>query len=80
MACRDGEEEKTRFRSERFYVVDDRHYFSTREGIELGPFGSKKDAAEGLKRYLQCLNEDEGTEIQAQQAAMEGTWANTHFQ
>ncbi len=81
MACRDGETDtKTRFRSERFYNVDDKHYFSTREGREIGPYGSKKDAEEGLQRYLKCIVKDESTEIQAEQAALEGSWANTHFQ
>jgi len=40
------------FRSNRFFSVSGRWYFSTREGEDLGPFASRDDAETGLARYL----------------------------
>ncbi len=41
---RKGEELKVQFRSSRVYQVDDAWYFSTREGINLGPYATREDA------------------------------------
>lgn len=80
MACRAGEEDKTRFRSQRFYIVDDKHYFSTREGTEIGPFGSRKDAEDGLARYIKYATGENANIRLAETAAMQGEWASTQFE
>ncbi len=80
MTCRDGEEEKTRFRSERLYIVDEKHYFSTREGTEIGPFGSRLDAEQGMQRYVKHINSEGGSEKKAHAAALQGDWASTNFE
>ncbi len=80
MACRAGEIEKTRFRSERFYIVDDKHYFSTREGTEIGPFGSRQDAEDGLDRYIKYVSGETPNIKLAESAAMQGDWASTQFE
>ncbi len=46
------EKEQTRFRSDRFFVVDKKWYFTTREGTNEGPFDSPESAQWGLTRYL----------------------------
>ncbi len=48
----DDEKELTRFRSDRYFVVDKKWYFTTREGTNEGPFNSADDAHRGLGRYL----------------------------
>lgn len=40
------------FRSDRFFLVAGQWYFTTREGEDFGPFGSREDAEKRLARYL----------------------------
>lgn len=49
---RKGEDGSVPFRTERFFAVGNRWYFSTREGVDSGPYASRERAAEGLKRFL----------------------------
>jgi hypothetical protein len=49
---RHGEKGGLSFRTERFFAVGNRWYFSTREGIDSGPYASKDRAEEGLRRFL----------------------------
>ena len=44
--------ELNRFRSDRYFVVDGKWYFTTREGSNEGPFLSSDDAKKGLRQYL----------------------------
>ena len=53
MKVRAGEQEQTRFRSERYYRVSGKYFFSTREGVEIGPFDSKVEMEEGLKHFIE---------------------------
>jgi Domain of unknown function (DUF6316) len=41
-----------RFRSDRFFVVDGKWYFTTREGSNEGPFASSEEAVAALRQYL----------------------------
>lgn len=41
------------FRSDRFFVVSGRWYFTTREGENFGPFGSREEAETRLAQYLE---------------------------
>ena len=80
MNTRLGEFARTRFRSDRFYLVDAKYYFSTREGQELGPFYSKNEASLGLERYIRCINEGSELNIKsASQIALQGNWAVSHY-
>ena len=36
--------QQTHFRTDRFYRINEAWYFSTREGIEMGPYTNKTDA------------------------------------
>ncbi|WLQ14038.1 DUF6316 family protein [Hahella aquimaris] len=49
---RRGEDGLTPFRSDRFFAVGDKWYFSTREGFDSGPYAAKERAEEGLRRFL----------------------------
>lgn len=55
MSNREGEAEKTRFRSDRFFCEGGQWFFSTREGKIHGPSASRKDAEEELVMYLRDL-------------------------
>lgn len=44
--------EKVRFRADRFYRSGGYWYFSTREGVDVGPFESKTQAETELLIYL----------------------------
>ncbi|NKC01143.1 MAG: hypothetical protein GKR90_21970 [Pseudomonadales bacterium] len=56
-----GEDPKKWYRSKRFYQVDGVWFFSTREGLDVGPFDSESDAqkhSEKLKSLLiKCSDE-----------------------
>ena len=54
---RKGEENKVRFRSSRVYQSDDAWYFSTREGINLGPYTTKHDAEREVALLVKMLAE-----------------------
>ena len=49
---RRGEKRQLRFRSQRMFVVDNKWYFSTREGEEMGPYATREKAEAELVRYL----------------------------
>ena len=44
---------KRHFRSDRFFVVSGRYYFTTREGEDFGPFENRDEAASKLSDYLE---------------------------
>jgi len=76
---RKNENGGTYFRSGRFYKVDARHYFSTREGAEVGPYESIEDAAKGLERFINSIIHDGDTRL-AKKLALSGNWAVTMYQ
>jgi hypothetical protein len=52
---RDGEGQKTWYRSERFFHVDGVWLFATREGIDVGPFDSELEAKQHERRLVSLL-------------------------
>ncbi len=50
--CRTGESGNIPFRSGRFYNVDSKWYFSSREQSDIGPFQNKDEANDALTVYL----------------------------
>jgi hypothetical protein len=40
------------FRSDRFFTSEGQWYFSTREGVDFGPFTVRSDGEKALMRYL----------------------------
>lgn len=53
---RTGENGDTPFRSNRFFSVGDKWYFSTREGFDSGPYANKARAETSLKRFLHIIS------------------------
>mgnify|MGYP000094303275 CR=1 FL=1 len=53
-----GENEKTWFRSERFFHVNDKWYFYTRDSGHEGPYLSKREAELELNLFLRHANDD----------------------
>ncbi len=45
----------TPFRSNRFFSVGEKWYFSTREGFDSGPYANKNRAELSLQRFLQII-------------------------
>ena len=56
LAKRTGETPAIRFRTDRFYRINSNWYFSTREGIEMGPYADRFEAEEALSELF-SLNE-----------------------
>lgn len=56
MKKRAGENNYAWFRSNRFYIVKDFWYFSTREGVDFGPFENQNEAQEALQSYIEKMN------------------------
>ncbi|MDJ0891005.1 MAG: DUF6316 family protein [Gammaproteobacteria bacterium] len=57
---RRGEKRQVRFRSDRMFVVNNRWYFSTREGEEMGPYATREKAEAELVRYLSRIGALDG--------------------
>ncbi|MFL0796497.1 MAG: DUF6316 family protein [Cellvibrionaceae bacterium] len=57
MAHRQGEEERTHFRSDRFFIENGQWFFFTREATISGPFMNKKEAEAELTLYIRRLLE-----------------------
>lgn len=52
---REGEKPRTWYRSERVYRNERGWYFSTREGIDVGPFGCRFDAEVDLEALIERI-------------------------
>jgi len=76
---RQNEDSGAYFRSGRFFKVNDAHYFSTREGTEIGPYDSMESAAQGLAIYIVSITKDENVAL-AKKLALSGNWAVTMYQ
>lgn len=74
MTTREGENEKTWFRSDRFFKVGDNYFFTTREGANVGPFTSKLAAKDGLTTFIELRMQDHSAE-HAEKAAVAGKWS-----
>ena len=76
---REGERDQTWFRSERFFIVASDHFFSTREGVDVGPFPSRSAAERGLDLYIQVMQTEKSAGLYASKVAMQGLWASTGY-
>ena len=59
MSNRQGEDQKTFFRSDRFFTEGGQWYFSTRENTIEGPFSNREEAEQELMLYVRRLEERE---------------------
>lgn len=78
MEFRTGEGDGTYFRSERIAMIDGKYYIATREGDDVGPFGSKQEADQALCRFIESIKE-QGNYKLAVTAALHGAWATNNF-
>ena len=53
---RSDEQGDVPFRSNRFFCVGNRWYFSTREGFDSGPYADKNRAQNSLERFISIIN------------------------
>ncbi len=53
---RQGEEGEVPFRSNRFFAVGNKWYFSTREGFDSGPYANRERAENSLQRFLKIVS------------------------
>jgi len=54
-SSRGGEQGEIPFRSNRFFSVGSKWYFSTREGFDSGPYSNKERAEHSLQRFLNII-------------------------
>jgi len=54
-AHRGDEQGKVPFRSDRFFSVGSKWYFSTREGFDSGPYADKNRAKHSLQHFLSII-------------------------
>jgi hypothetical protein len=51
---RTGDEgQKSYFRTDRLFLSNGEYFFSTREGVDQGPYATRDDAEKALRHYLQ---------------------------
>jgi len=53
--ARAGEKPRLRFRTDRLFAVSDGWYFTTREGLDVGPYRNREEAQAGAARLLELL-------------------------
>jgi hypothetical protein len=72
---RKGELGVVPLRSGRYFYIDNKWYFSCREGKEKGPYESKEDAEKALLAYIEGMTESEesSTEEMASYQPLPGT-------
>ncbi len=67
---RNGERQKSWFRSERYFQADGAWFIATREGVDVGPFQSEQETRKHAARLITRLCEVETVE-EAQRVALE---------
>ncbi len=59
MMLRQGEQGQAPTRSDRFFQKDDYWYYSTREGVDIGPFDNRNDAKVGCSDFVDFIVSDD---------------------
>ena len=80
MSGRVNEEDRSWFRTDRFFIINNEWYFNTREYENVGPFSSLKTAQQGANRFLKTIRNDKCTPQYAANIARSGEWAVTLYQ
>lgn len=52
---RNGENGKVPARHERYFQNEDYWYYTTREGVDIGPFDTAEDAAHGADEFVEFI-------------------------
>jgi len=53
-----GEEERNWFRSDRIYNLNNKWYFTTREGDELGPFNNHDGVEKAIRDFVDVIKKE----------------------
>lgn len=56
---RQGETGRPPERAERFFEMDQYWYYTTREGVDIGPFDSFSEAVAGCAAFIEFISEDD---------------------
>lgn len=59
MTLRQGEQGPTPTRSDRFFQKDDYWYYTTREGVDIGPFDTREEARTGCCDFVEFIVMDD---------------------
>lgn len=57
MKSREGENRDSWFRCNRFYNLKGKWFFSTREGVDFGPFETRAEAEKELQSFIASYQE-----------------------
>lgn len=76
---RRGEQEKVWFRTQRYFSVGSDWYVATREGVDVGPFKSRTEAASSIGRYLNGVRIRKDAGGYASRIAKDGVWATNNY-
>lgn len=58
MTSRKGESEAGHPRTDRFFCICGKWYFSSRENLQIGPFNSREDAESELMTFLRHIRQE----------------------
>lgn len=53
---RNGEQGNVPARTDRFFTSNDYWYYTTREGVDIGPFDSLEDAENGAYEFIEFIS------------------------
>ncbi|WP_460224486.1 DUF6316 family protein [Aurantivibrio infirmus] len=53
---RTGEQGKLPERNDRYYMKEEYWYYTTREGVDIGPFDSLDDATNGASEFIDFIS------------------------
>lgn len=81
MHYRPGESSnKVRYRTDRYLLIQEKWFFSTREGHNIGPFTNKACTHEGVSLFLRYIIHDpEHGSLYAERIAERGLWESTLY-
>ena len=56
LSSRSGENESHPIRNERFFQMEHHWYYTTREGVNVGPFDSYHEADQGVAEFIEFVS------------------------
>ena len=68
---REGESGPIPTRSDRFYLLENRWFFATREGSPIGPFETREEGLVGLQDFIEFLKLAKPKTLKKFEAALE---------
>ena len=76
---RKGEQEKTWFRSDRFFCVGNQWYICTRENPNVGPFRSREEALKALPSLFGRKQSFSNINFNALKMSTTGVWGVNNY-